>query len=67
MWGLGQNGELGLGREVEEQEVPGRVRCGELDEMGEEKGNLKGKGWKWVVEDVSTGGQHTLIVARQVE
>ena len=57
-WGLGQSGELGLG-DIVEQETPKRVRNGSFDELRADR-----KGWKWVIEDVSTGGQHTLIVAR---
>ncbi|KAL5528177.1 hypothetical protein ACEPAF_7313 [Sanghuangporus sanghuang] len=61
-WGLGLVGELGLGRKVSEQKTPRRVRSATLDELFlMEDGR---KEWKWTVEDVCTGGQHTIFVAR---
>ncbi|KAL5484939.1 hypothetical protein ACEPAI_7581 [Sanghuangporus weigelae] len=61
-WGLGLVGELGLGRKVSEQKTPRRVRSATLDELVlAEDGR---KEWKWIVEDVCTGGQHTIFVVR---
>ncbi|KAH8119167.1 regulator of chromosome condensation 1/beta-lactamase-inhibitor protein II [Phellopilus nigrolimitatus] len=61
-WGLGMVGNLGLGDKVELQKTPARVRSREFDELCKD-----GKNWKWVIEDVTTGGQHTLLVARPME
>ncbi|KAI5123878.1 hypothetical protein M0805_005695 [Coniferiporia weirii] len=61
-WGLGQVGELGLGASIELQQTPRRVRSRELDELRADR-----QGWKWFVENVAAGGQHSLFVARMTE
>lgn len=61
-WGLGYTGELGLGGKIEEQKTPKRVSSRELDELLSD-----GQGWKWFIEDVSAGAQHTLLIAKAVE
>jgi regulator of chromosome condensation len=53
-WGLGLNGQLGLGANTEEQKTPLRIQC------------IKAKNQEeWEVVDVAAGAQHSFLVVRE--
>ena len=58
-FGCGRSCELGLGPNVEEQMMPGRVRGETLDKIV--------GGRRWFVEAAHAGGQHCLLLARRVK